>query len=39
MGQLLNLTGLRADGSELPVEISLNYLETNSGVLNMAFVS
>jgi len=39
MGQLLNLTGLRADGSELPVEISLNYLKTTSGILVMAFIS
>jgi PAS domain S-box-containing protein len=36
--QHLALAGCRRDGSEFPVEISLNYIETINGVFALAFV-
>ncbi len=38
MGHNRELLGRRKDGSEFPVEVGLNYLELETGVLGLAFV-
>ena len=39
MGEGLNTVGRRRDGSELPTEVSLSYIETSKGTLAVAFVT
>jgi signal transduction histidine kinase len=39
MGRGLDLTARRKDGREIPVEVSLTFIETEEGLLGLAFVS
>jgi signal transduction histidine kinase len=39
LGVTLDLAGLRKDGTELPVEVSLSYRETVRGIAGVAFIS
>jgi PAS domain S-box-containing protein len=39
MGKVMDLSGVRHDGTRFPIEVSLSYIETSGGKLAVAFVS
>ena len=39
MGNDLEISGLRKDGSEIPLEVGLSFVQSKEGILGMSFIS